>query len=253
MNLTERAIDRTEISFWHGLSATKHPLGIYDCSVREHQLGNEFNVTSGKTYTIRVIAKRTKGSLGLAGGIWYTAKTSGNAWDGYAPFTLVGEASEDGLGVYERKFVVENGKTKAKIFIQLEQFENNYTTTWRLYDVQVFDENGQHLVTDQNNLGGLTNPMATPDGTYIWKQTITYYTDGTNNTVWEYSGVGEKGDTGPQGIQGIQGPKGDQGIPGVKGADGKTQYTQYRDWETDRKSTRLNSSHSAKSRMPSSA
>ena len=29
--------------------------------------------------------------------------------------------------------------------------------------------------------------------------------------------------------------------------------TDYRDWETDRKSTRLNSSHSAKSRMPSSA
>ena len=27
----------------------------------------------------------------------------------------------------------------------------------------------------------------------------------------------------------------------------------YRDWETDRKSTRLNSTHSAKSRMPSSA
>ena len=30
-------------------------------------------------------------------------------------------------------------------------------------------------------------------------------------------------------------------------------YGAYRDWETDRKSTRLNSSHSAKSRMPSSA
>ena len=30
-------------------------------------------------------------------------------------------------------------------------------------------------------------------------------------------------------------------------------YAKYRDWETDRKSTRLNSSHSAKSRMPSSA
>ena len=27
----------------------------------------------------------------------------------------------------------------------------------------------------------------------------------------------------------------------------------YRDWETDRKSTRLNSSHSGESRMPSSA
>ena len=30
-------------------------------------------------------------------------------------------------------------------------------------------------------------------------------------------------------------------------------YGHYRDWETDRESTRLNSSHSAKSRMPSSA
>ena len=33
----------------------------------------------------------------------------------------------------------------------------------------------------------------------------------------------------------------------------KINYKYYRDWETDRKSTRLNSSHSAKSRMPSSA
>ena len=33
----------------------------------------------------------------------------------------------------------------------------------------------------------------------------------------------------------------------------KTHRLTYRDWETDRKSTRLNSSHSAKSRMPSSA
>ena len=30
-------------------------------------------------------------------------------------------------------------------------------------------------------------------------------------------------------------------------------YRRYRDWETDRKSTRLNSSHSRASRMPSSA
>ena len=37
-------------------------------------------------------------------------------------------------------------------------------------------------------------------------------------------------------------------IPGPTGEKGE-----YRDWETDRKSTRLNSSHSAKSRMPSSA
>ena len=35
--------------------------------------------------------------------------------------------------------------------------------------------------------------------------------------------------------------------------DDLNKLREYRDWETDRKSTRLNSSHSAKSRMPSSA
>ena len=33
----------------------------------------------------------------------------------------------------------------------------------------------------------------------------------------------------------------------------KDEWWSYRDWETDRKSTRLNSSHSGESRMPSSA
>ena len=33
----------------------------------------------------------------------------------------------------------------------------------------------------------------------------------------------------------------------------RTLYGYYRDWETDRKSTRLNSSHEIPSRMPSSA
>ena len=33
----------------------------------------------------------------------------------------------------------------------------------------------------------------------------------------------------------------------------KHTYKSYRDWETDRKSTRLNSSHITRSRMPSSA
>ena len=199
-NLKEKAIERTGISFWHGLSAVKHPLGVYDCGSRDHAFGNEFNVTSGKTYTVRVIAKQTKGSIRLAGGIWYTAMTSGHPSDAYGAFTLVGELSEEGLGVYERKVIVASGKTKGKIFIQLEQTAGGgYSTAWRIYDGQVFDENGQPLVTDQNNFGALTSPMAAPDGTYIWKRTITYYTDGTNDTVWEYSGVGEKGNTGANG------------------------------------------------------
>ena len=43
------------------------------------------------------------------------------------------------------------------------------------------------------------------------------------------------------------------GTDGVSGIMGSDNNLTYRDWETDRKSTRLNSSHSAKSRMPSSA
>ena len=40
---------------------------------------------------------------------------------------------------------------------------------------------------------------------------------------------------------------------GMNLRDAFSNLADYRDWETDRKSTRLNSSHSAKSRMPSSA
>ena len=200
MNLAERAIDRTEVTFWHGLSATKHPLGVYDCPHRDHAFANEFDVVSGKKYTVRVIAQKTKGTINLKGGIWYTERTSGYQFDGLAALTLVGELSEDGLGIWERTLTVPNGKTKGRVYVQLEQSSTSgFSTAYRVYDAQVFDENGQPLVTDQNNFGALTSPMAAPDGTYIWKRTITHYTDGTNDTVWEYSGVGEKGNTGANG------------------------------------------------------
>lgn len=200
MNLTEKAIERTEVTFWHGLSATKHPLGVYDCGRRDHAFANEFDVVSGKKYTVRIIAQRTKGAINLKGGIWYTERTSGYQFDGLAALTQVGELSEDGLGIWERTLTVPNGKTKGRVYVQLEQSSTSgFSTAYRVYDAQVFDENGQPLVTDQNNFGALTSPMAAPDGTYIWKRTITHYTDGTNDTVWEYSGVGEKGNTGANG------------------------------------------------------
>lgn len=200
MNLTEKAIERTEVTFWHGLSATKHPLGVYDCGGRDHAFANEFDVVSGKKYTVRVIAQKTKGTINLKGGIWYTERTSGYQFDGLAALTLVGELSEDGLGIWERTLTVPNGKTKGRVYVQLEQSSTSgFSTAYRVYDAQVFDENGEPLVTDQNNFGALTSPMAAPDGTYIWKRTITHYTDGTNDTVWEYSGVGEKGNTGANG------------------------------------------------------
>ena len=41
--------------------------------------------------------------------------------------------------------------------------------------------------------------------------------------------------------------------PLLLGVSDNNNYSTYRDWETDRKSTRLNSSHEIPSRMPSSA
>ena len=48
-------------------------------------------------------------------------------------------------------------------------------------------------------------------------------------------------------------PYSEEKVAAAKLALGFETSRPYRDWETDRKSTRLNSSHSAKSRMPSSA
>ena len=55
-----------------------------------------------------------------------------------------------------------------------------------------------------------------------------------------------KGLDGKDGINGKDGVDGKDGADGLNGADGK-------DGNTDRKSTRLNSSHPSRSRMPSSA
>ncbi len=185
------------VTFWHGLSASKHPLGVYDCKYRDHMFGNTFNVTSGKTYTVRLIAEKTKGSLPLQGGIWYTEQTSGNSWDGFwnSKFTQVGESSESGLAIWESKVTVPDGKTKGQVYVQLEQDfnANNNTTAYRVYDAQVFDENGNPLITDENIYGSITSPKAAPNGTYIWKRTILTYSDNTTDTIWENSGIGASG------------------------------------------------------------
>ena len=62
------------------------------------------------------------------------------------------------------------------------------------------------------------------------------------------------------GVSDSVGVVGDGGVVGVVGVGGLVVLGVfgglvglYRDWETDRKSTRLNSSHSGESRMPSSA
>ncbi len=204
LSIAGREETHRDVTFWHGLSASKHPLGIYDCGNRDHAFANIFTVVSGKKYTVKVIAQRQKGTINLKGGIWYTERTSGYQFDGLAALTQVGELTEDGLGIWERTLTVPDGKTKGQVYVQLEQSSSTgYTTAYRIYDAQVFDENGTPLVTDQNTFGGLTTPMAAPYGTYIWKRTIRHFSDGATTTDWEYSGIGGKGADGIAGKDGV--------------------------------------------------
>ena len=208
LSVAGREETHRDVTFWHGLSATKHPAGIYDCPNRDHNYANEFNVVSGKKYTVRFIAQRTKGTINPKGGIWYTERTSGYQFDGLAPLTLVTDLSEDGLGVWERTLTVPDGKTKGIAYLQLDQSSTTgYSTAYRIYDALVFDENGNQLitteVTNQPSTGALTTPMAAPDGTYIWKRTIRYFSDGATTTDWEYSGIGPKGADGIAGKDGV--------------------------------------------------
>lgn len=51
-------------------------------------------------------------------------------------------------------------------------------------------------------------------GEYLWTKIVYTYTDGTTDTAYSVSMMGQTG------LQGLQGPKGDQGLPGPKGDTG---------------------------------
>src|SRR5574344_1397177 len=76
--------------------------------------------------------------------------------------------------------------------------------------------------TQAPSTGWQSQVPSVPDGEYLWTKTTWNYTDGTSETGYSVSKMGEQG---TRGLQGIQGEKGDRGLPGAKGADGKTSYT----------------------------
>ena len=123
---------------WTGSNDVSGGLGSYTSSSpyvvsgRDHILGNEFNVAEGEKYRVFVKGNRTKGSLNLQGGIWYTAQTSGAPYDGYG-----GEFTEISAGTFYKEITIPAGKTKGKFYIQLEQTSGNFTTSWNLYDMHV--------------------------------------------------------------------------------------------------------------------
>ena len=75
--------------------------------------------------------------------------------------------------------------------------------------------------TSHPTSGWSTAIPSVPSGQYLWTRTVWAYTDGTTETGYSVSMMGERG---PQGLQGLQGKDGSDGIPGRDGQDGRTSY-----------------------------
>ena len=113
------------------------PTTPYVANVRDHTFGDEFAVTPGVTYRVILTARRTAGSLGMQGGLWYTELSSGNAWQGVTGEFKVLELLEDGYARYYKDVTVPEGKSKAKPYVELEQQAESATTTWEICNIHV--------------------------------------------------------------------------------------------------------------------
>lgn len=149
----------------------------YVCKGRDHFPGNEISVTPGTTYRVYVTAKRTRGSIALRGGIWYTQRTSGEAYDGYGEYTLEKDLGS-GWGRYYRDVTVPEGKSKGKIFLQIEQSATaGWSTDWSVADMEIATTT---LTVPKGSQGNKTYTAHWTAKQY----TVTYedwFVDGSNN------------------------------------------------------------------------
>ena len=110
----------------------------YVAGARDNYTGNDISLVSGNTYRIFVVAKKTAGTLKFQGGFWYTEKTSGTAYEGYNVGDFIEiESLGNGWARYYKDVTVPEGKTKGKIYFQIEQFVEAYNTTWQIADMHV--------------------------------------------------------------------------------------------------------------------
>ncbi len=119
----------------------------YVAGARDNTAGNEFAVTSGNTYRIFLTAKKTAGTLKMQGGIWYTEQTSGSAWDGYATDYIEIDSLGNGWARYYKDVTVPAGKTKGRVYVQLQQWPEALATTWQIADMHVVPVSGASTVS----------------------------------------------------------------------------------------------------------
>lgn len=103
--------------------------------------GTSFPVVPGHTYVITAYRKQIKGNMSLRAGIWYTQRTSGNAFK-----TFVDAESttplDDGWMAATWRVTCPGGKSRGCVYFQIEQWPDNLTTQWLVANVTCSDVTG---------------------------------------------------------------------------------------------------------------
>lgn len=116
--------------------------GVNLLASRDHYNGaTSFPVVPGHTYVITAHAKKIKGDISLIAGIWYTAQTSGNAWDSIVHAESTSNLS-DGWMAATWRFTCPNSKSRGCVCFQIDQWHNSLTTQWYVANVVCVDVTG---------------------------------------------------------------------------------------------------------------
>ncbi|WP_270199205.1 hypothetical protein [Bifidobacterium pseudocatenulatum] len=116
--------------------------GVNLLASRDHYNGaTSFPVVPGHTYVITAHAKKIKGDISLKAGIWYTAQTSGNAWDSIVHAESTSNLS-DGWMAATWRFTCPNSKSRGCVYFQIDQWHNSLTTQWYVANVVCVDVTG---------------------------------------------------------------------------------------------------------------
>ena len=116
--------------------------GVNLLASRDHyNNATSFPVVPGHTYVITAHAKKIKGDISLNAGIWYTAQTSGNAWDSIVHAESTSNLS-DGWMAATWRFTCPNSKSRGCVYFQIGQCAGNISTQWYVSNVVCTDVTG---------------------------------------------------------------------------------------------------------------
>ena len=116
--------------------------GVNLLASRDHyNNATSFPVVPGHTYVITAHAKKIKGDISLNAGIWYTAQTSGNAWDGIVHAESTSNLS-DGWMAATWRITCPDSKSRGCVYFQIDQWADNISTQWYVSNVVCTDVTG---------------------------------------------------------------------------------------------------------------